>query len=140
MISIKVHKRSRKVLLNVPNLVNKYPARIEQALKDIGDEVVKETRVLIKSKNKTGRIYRFRGRLHQASAPGEAPANRTGRLLKSSNYAVRNQQQLSIGESAPYAVFLEDGTRKIKPRPHLIRAIHNKAGITYSILEEAGKD
>jgi len=139
MIEIKVDRRSQEVLLKIPKLKKIQPENIEQALKDIGDEVVDETRRLIKRGNKTGRIYNFRGRRHQASAPAEEPADRTGRLRRSSNYNVRNQQQMSIGESVDYALFLEKGTRRMKPRPHIISAIHNKAGITYSILEKAGK-
>jgi hypothetical protein len=76
--------------------------------------------------------------MHQASAQGEAPANRTGRLYQSGNYGVRNWQQGYIGESVDYAVFLELGTRKMIKRPHLIAAINNKAGDTYTRLVQAG--
>lgn len=139
LLEIRVDRKSREVLLRIPKLTDQYRKNVESALYDIGDEVVKETRKLIRRRNKTGRLYNFRGRLHRASAPGEAPANMTGRLLKSSDYTVPNYQQMTVGEEAPYAVFLELGTRKMAPRPHLITAIHNKAGVTYKLLEEAGR-
>jgi len=139
MISVTVNKRSREVLLDISDLANKQKSNIRNALHDIGEEVKRENKRLIKEGPKTGRIYRYNGKNHQASAPGEPPANRSGRLMKSSNYRVRNHQEMNIGEEAIHAVFLENGTRKMKPRPHLIRAINNKAGVTYKILEEAGK-
>lgn len=139
-IEIKVDRRSREVIATIPRLDNKYKKNIEQSLYEIGSEVVKEVRKLIRRRNKTGRLYIFRGRLHRASAPWEAPANMTGRLLKSSNYTVRNYQQMTIGESVFYAKFLELGTRKMAPRPHLIAAIKNKSGITCKLLEKAIMD
>ena len=139
MMEIRVDRRSKQVLLRIPKLIREYPERIEQALKDIGVDVLDEVRKLIRTGKKTGRIYNFRGRKHQASAPWQAPANMTGELAKSSNYAVRNAQEMSIGETVNYALFLEMGTRKMMPRPHLITAIHNRAGSTYQILEKAGE-
>lgn len=139
MIEIRVDKRSREVLLRFPGLTDEIRNNLRKSLYDIGEEVKRENKRLIKSKDKTGRIYKFKGRDHQASAPGEAPANRSGRLMKSSNYRVRNHQEMSIGEEVLWAKFLEEGTRKMSPRPHLIRAINNTAGVTYNILEEAGK-
>ena len=47
MIEVKVDRRSREVMLRIPKLVQKYPERIEQALKDIGDEVLKEIEQII---------------------------------------------------------------------------------------------
>ena len=139
MISIKIDRKSRQVIATVPKLTEKYKQNIESALYEIGTEVVKETRRLIRRRNKTGRLYNINGRLHRASAPEEAPANLTGKLLKSSNYTVHNQQEMSIGEEVLWALFLELGTRKMAPRPHLIVAINNKAGITYKLLEDAGR-
>ncbi len=138
-MEIKVDKRSREILLKIPGIADDIKRNLINALNEIGSEVIKEDKRLIRSKNKTGRIYKFRGRDHQASAPGEAPAMMTGRLLRSANYRTRNHQEMSVGESSDYAAFLENGTRKMSPRPHLIRAINNKAGVTYNILVEAGK-
>lgn len=67
---------------------------------------------------RTGRIYRINGRNHQASAPGEIPAKLSGRLAKSVGYTVATKR-LTIGEGMFYAKFLEYGTSRMQPRPHL---------------------
>jgi HK97 gp10 family phage protein len=144
--SLKATKETRSVLVKVPKHVKLHKKGIEQAHYDIGDEVVKRNRKLIKSGPKTGRIYRFSARkwkalglgeppaakyrVHQASAPKEAPANLTGNLAKSADYKVHGWETMSVGQSAEYAEFLEFGTRRIKPRPNLIRAINEMAGVS----------
>lgn len=102
----------------------------------------------IQKGRKTGRIYDWRGaapgeeadsfltidgrvvpivmraRPHRASAPGEAPATDTGRLVGSIRFIVRpSESRAEVGVFATsgidYAEFLEFGTRKIAPRPYL---------------------
>jgi len=132
---IKATKRTQEVLIGVPKHMMKHRAGLESALYDIGSEVVRETERLIINGPKTGRVYSFRGARHQASAPGEPPANRTGRLARSGDYIVRNWQEMTVGETAEYAGFLENGTRKrIAPRPHLIRAVNNQAQNTVNAI------
>lgn len=58
---------------------------------------------------------------YKASAPGEAPASRTGDLRTSYIYRVRNNYA-EVGTPLKYAIALEKGTRKMAPRPHLGRA------------------
>lgn len=77
-------------------------------------------------KPKTGRIYRIRGRLHRASAPGESPAILTGDLYR------RIEPRFSDGgmqfriNAGKISKFLEFGTKsksgkwRIKPRPHIV--------------------
>lgn len=133
MMEIKLHPKSKEVLIGIDSLGKDLELALKGALHEIGIEVRREDRKLIRSSKKTGRRYGS----HRASAPGEAPANRTGKLAKSVNFHVRNHQEMSIGESASYASFLENGTKRIKPRPHLIAAINNKAGVTYNIIKNA---
>lgn len=68
---------------------------------------------------KTGRIYtRPGGRLHQASAPGEAPARDTGKLIDSMKVRMSDAGWTAVvGASAPYARYLEQGTSRMLPRP-----------------------
>jgi len=141
-VTIKTTKRTQEILIGVPKHMLKHRAGLESALYDIGSEVVKETARLIINGPKTGRIYSFRGGRHQASAPGEPPANRTGRLARSGDFIVRNWQEMTVGEKAEYAGFLEDGTRgRIAPRPHLIRAVNDKARDTQiAILENVQRE
>lgn len=135
MITVAVHKKSQQVLVEVPKQALRHREGIAQAFFEIGSEVVRETKRLIETGNKTGRIYRIRGRFHQASAPGEAPANLSGRLARSGDYKV-NGLFLRVGETVNYAKFLEDGTRKMAPRPHLLKAVNNEARNTQRSLQE----
>lgn len=73
---------------------------------------------------KHGRIYVRRGRIHQASAPGEAPAVDTGHLVTSviTRRVALADYETSYG--AKYAAMLEYGTRRILPRPFVRPAIN----------------
>lgn len=74
----------------------------------------------IMSPPKTGVVYYRKGKPHQASAPGEAPANWTGKLIKSSR-VVRDWKTLSASAQwrADYSLHLEYGTEKMEPRPFI---------------------
>lgn len=140
MIKIKASKRSQVTLAEVHGLHLKHQDGIETALYTIGENVGLRTKQLITEGPKTGRVYRIRGADHQASAPGEAPANRTGRLVRSYDYNVHGFHQMEVGEDAPSAGWLEDGTKnangsvKMAPRPHLIRAINELQGDAINIF------
>ncbi len=69
---------------------------------------------------KTGTIYRRRSVLHQASAPGEAPASDTGALVQSGT-VIRDPANLAarVNYSVSYAASLEFGTERMEPRPFL---------------------
>lgn len=68
---------------------------------------------------KTGRVYRkySPSRIHQASAPGQAPASDTGRLANSITFERVNDLTASVGSVLAYATYLEYGTSRIAPRP-----------------------
>ena len=57
---------------------------------------------------------------HQASAPGEAPALDTGRLMNSVYINELSASSFEIGTKLDYAFWLEYGTRKIAPRPNWV--------------------
>jgi HK97 gp10 family phage protein len=67
---------------------------------------------------RSGRIYTIGGSKHTASAAGEAPAKVTGNLARSVTVKVITNGFI-IGETAPYARYLEFGTRKMEARPHV---------------------
>lgn len=69
---------------------------------------------------RNGKLYAWPARdiPHQASAPGDAPAVDTG-VLRASYGSEVVGQTLTIGSGKFYAKWLEFGTSKIKPRPHL---------------------
>lgn len=139
LLEIKKTKRAEEILIALNNHILLHRKSMRKSLNQIGRDVIREDVRLIKSPPKTGRIYRFRGGLHQASAPGEAPANRTGRLARSARFATRNYQEMRVGETAYYAKFLEEGTRKMAPRPHLVKAISANYRNAVRILEENGR-
>lgn len=79
---------------------------------------------LIMSPPKTGRVYRRRGVSHQASAPNEAPANWTGRLVNSRRVTfLEAGLRARLMFSTAYAAYLELGTRKMEQRPYARRAL-----------------
>lgn len=71
----------------------------------------------------SGQIYyRRRGR-HQASAPGEYPANDTGALLASMRSKV-TATEVTIGTDVFYAKFLRQGTGQMARRKMSDNALH----------------
>ena len=65
---------------------------------------------------------------HQASAPGQAPANDTGSLLRSL-YFHETATSFKIGSPLPYSYYLEFGTFKIAPRPAWIPNVEKRIPI-----------
>ena len=102
---------------------------IRRGLLDVGPEIVREVVRLIESPPKTGRLYLIGGRIHQASALGEAPANLSGELADSVGFEVSSPTQIIIGDRVPHGAWMEFGTAdgRIAPRPHLRPAALGKA-------------
>ncbi len=103
------------------------PQRIWRAARKAMNQVILALEGYIKVKltgKRSGRIYRRGKRIHQASAPGEAPAVDTGFLRTSiAAFNVKREGDDVIGQvaaHAKYAIYLEKGTRKMKPRPFLM--------------------
>lgn len=96
-----------------------------QGLQQLAPQVQDYARGLILSGPKSGRIYtRYNPfRVHQASAPGQAPASDTGHLVSTIQAKVDPTQfnlSLSAGGAARE---LEYGTHKMAPRPFMRRTI-----------------
>ena len=72
---------------------------------------------------KSGRIYKRGNVLHQASAPGEAPAVDTGFLVTSAYTKRVASADYETGFTAEYAKALEFGRPKMAPRPYLRPAV-----------------
>ena len=124
------NKFTIKRLLTLQFLTKK---RIRLALHEAGSENLENIRNLM-SEKKTGRIYSIGGLEHQASAPGEAPAIRSGLLKRSLFYTVTSDQFLYIGADTRYAGYLEDGTILMQARPYLRRSAEDKERDTYNTL------
>lgn len=126
---IKAAKGSEDHLIRVRSHDYRFRTGIKRALHYVGQITVTEIKRLIISPPATGRIYRRPGgRLHQASAPGEAPANDTGELQESVDYEVTGIEQVECGDKAIHGKWLELGTEPelpqgpVLPRGHVQRA------------------
>lgn len=128
-IGLVIEPKSLMFLKNIVDHDHKMRQSCRLAFYHIGKENVRITRDLIKKGPKTGRLYRIAGRKrrHRASAPGEPPANLTGRLRRGVNFVVKGTDQMQFGDTVFYGFYLERGTRKMRPRPHLKPAITKNA-------------
>lgn len=105
---------------------------IRNAFVDTGERAVNALHEIITTGERSGRSYIRNGQHHVASAPGEAPANMTGRLANSFDCLVTDNE-LSVYSTATsdsganYAVYLEEGTSKMAPRPYFKRVNEQQA-------------
>jgi len=87
---------------------------------------------------KTGRFYKRGKVIHQASAPGEAPASDTGRLASSMRSEIdQGQLSASVIAGTEYAAHLEYGTTKMAARPFLRPAAEKVKEVGSKLLQEA---
>jgi HK97 gp10 family phage protein len=102
---------------------------IEKALYASAKKVESDAKRSILDGNKTGRVYKRGNVTHRASAPGEAPASDTGRLVNSFvtglNRVAGGLSSFIIagGGTVKYARILEFGTTKMAPRPFMFPAL-----------------
>lgn len=73
--------------------------------------------------SKSGVIYRRNNKEHRSSAPGQAPANDTGKLASGINYNKVSDREHEIKITTEYALALEVGTSRMAPRPFIMPAI-----------------
>lgn len=123
---------------------------IEATLKGAAQIVANDAKQSVARGPKTGRIYTTRfvrlpnGRVipteprvpHQASAPGEAPATDTGKLV-SSIVADAKGQSAWVEARSQYALWLEYGTRYMLPRPFLLPAFERNRERCAQLLRAA---
>lgn len=131
--NIKISSSSVNTVKGLEDLKNISQSSVRRSMYTVGDNIKREARRLILEPPKTGRIYRLELRgvkvYHQASAPGEPPANFTGDLRNTVDYRVKGFNQLIIKAGSENKVFyagdLEFGTQdgRILPRPYLHPAI-----------------
>jgi len=108
---------------------NYLPLR-DQMLRDVdrqcgltAHQVLARARILIQSGPKTGKVYKHGNVLHQASAPGEAPASDTGALASNSKAERESLAHWLVIFFQKYAPDLEFGTPNILPRFFLRPAV-----------------
>ena len=104
----------------------KVAREIDVALFAAAKQVEGEAKRSIAAGGKTGRVYKRRSVTHQASAPGEAPATDTGRLVNSvTAYPPSNGESSVVAGrgTVGHAAHLEFGTRNMAARPFLFPAL-----------------
>jgi len=126
--SLEISPDNRDVLFQIVNSPDATRRGIRNALYLSGKALRKFSRDLIKNPPKTGAYYRIPGRkrLHRASAPGQPPANRTGKLRESVGFEVKGSSDMRFGvrTDVNYGKFLERGTKIMSKSEFLIRSIN----------------
>ncbi len=124
---------------------------VELTLKGVAQMIANDAKVSVARGPKTGRTYttRFKtnkttGRIfptedrvpHQASAPGEAPASDTGKLVGS---IVGDAQGLKgyVEARSVYAIHLEYGTRAMAARPFMVPALERNRARAGALITAA---
>jgi hypothetical protein len=88
---------------------------------------------------KSGRFYKSGKKgTHRASAPGEAPANDTGTLVRGINIQPGDEPlSYDVNSLADYAGYLENGTSKMAPRPYLMPSARESADKIAELIADA---
>jgi len=113
MITIRNEKFQKEIASG--KLLILHRRHISNALMNHGAENVNDLQKVITTGSRSGRVYSYRGGKHQASAPGEPPASRSGKMAKSFIYKATGANQLLIANTArskkgfPYPGYLEPG-------------------------------
>lgn len=79
---------------------------------------------LIQLSTPTGKVYHINGKDHIASAPNEPPSTLSGDLINSIGQPTQisdNEYQIAI--TSEYALYLNNGTINMKPRPFVDTSI-----------------
>lgn len=101
----------------LPDVHRRLRARAREAVWAAAQDIQARTTAAMAAP-KHGRLYRRPGgRLHQASAPGEAPAIDTTALVQSIQVAWEGELTATVATDRPYAAALEYGTVRMAPRP-----------------------
>lgn len=106
-----------------PEIANKLPRETKALVAQTAFKVEAKEKLSMAVETKTGREYMRHGRVHTASAEGEAPAVDTGNLVNSIRVFFQNRGLTGIiRAAADYATFLEFGTLRMAARPFAIPA------------------
>jgi hypothetical protein len=117
-------------------------------LKDIGAELVDTADEGIRNPPKSGRVYHIKGRIHQASAPGQYPANISDTLRNSLDFTISGLKMrfgAKKSSSQNYAEYLQQVDsplknqtirKQIKARPFLTLSHRKKAPTFQSTMRD----
>lgn len=129
----KLQQSSRAISQALADELNK---AVYASAQQIRTEAIKS----IQDGQKSGKWYKRRTVLHQSSAPGEAPASDTGRLVNSiTAYAGADGEAFTVAGrgAALYAALLEFGTSRMGARPFMLPALEKSKEWISARLKEA---
>ena len=121
----------KELMEELAELPYKADASISRTMNFVAQSTAQRARRRITTGTRTGNVYEIDGRFHQASAPGEPPANLSGALAASIRYTKMTDKPGSFataGSNIAYATVLEFGgysdfggsTVYIEARPFLL--------------------
>lgn len=102
----------KKRLGRIPEHVR---AQVDPVLAEGAELVARDAINSIETGSRTGRMYGD----HQASAPGEPPANLTGELAESIHSVRRGSMSYTVEADAKHGLPLELGTSNMEARPFM---------------------
>ena len=116
--------KGRKAGIKLRNIALRFQGQLHDEVVrgalDIRNEMIRSMR----DTSKTGKRYKRGKKWHVASSPGKPPAIDTGQLIRSITMDDRlDEIEVGVTSGAPYAPFLETGTKKMKERPFMKPAI-----------------
>lgn len=121
--------------------INTADIRAKRAMRQtfyrLGKELYAFSRDITKFGKRSGRMYKYKGRMIQASKSPEPPQRRSGFLRESVEHKVHGMDRLEFGDTAAYASFLELGTERMKgPRPFLMPSMQAQEKRAVQIAHE----
>lgn len=132
MLSFEEDHTNKQVTAQLNSLDDRTRRGIRQFWFILGKSLLKSFNAEVLRKPRSGRVYKIkRGktrRKHTASEPGETPANISGNYRKAAGYQIQGSSQMTFGNAAEYAGFLENGTSKMEARPGLGNAVRDTEG------------
>jgi len=117
--------------------LEKHKDNIRLALKVHGKKVTVKLKSTIKTARGTGTKYP--NLPNRSSAPGEIPVSQSGKLERGFGYKSRVNELLVFNKAtssgAPYPLFLNEGTSKMKPRQYFDNTIESMNMLLYVDLQ-----
>lgn len=143
--------------LNIKVSAHGVPEQIQRDIdkleKELAYRIVDEARALMDESTPSGRLYRrgsFRrgasrglgarargvgSRIHRASAPGQPPAEDSGRLYRDITVRRMSKGNYRVRFGAGHAGYLEVGTGRMRARPFVVPAIERAVQKTFARYE-----
>lgn len=131
-------RSNKTVILNLKHLKNQSVRGIRQGFYIIGKMAITEINRAVLDKPKGGRVYKYKGRKHVASRPGESFANRSGAARRTRGFDVKGADQVEFGfrqnGETIYVDYLENPKNKATRRPTVGNASTKVQGRVQNIM------